>query len=404
LSERFSKNEIPLFTSTRSGLPTQIAPPEDVDQIAYSYRSSQRPGLRVREVVAEDGQSGGYWRLDTLYDDQLSVGVLGDQPNDFKFQYVGVVYRDLDSGHNEYRGQGSGWVFIPESDTTGSRVMPPFAGPGNGGWTTEGGPLLTLKGQAIHMFILPTGVGPGTVLEVGDTFNFAGHLMPTLNSKVAITVTAPSGSKHLGGGQANSIGYFYDPTDNFAINEAGLWSVDVHVWHDGQCSGGATIPPYPSGDVLGSQNGRYWFYVVPGSTPRLLITAPSPGFMHMLDQVMPITITGSVPAGWTNVTLDYTIAMPGFILKHAQVAASGSTFQFVFDPVTLAQDYPNLDLSGRDDRQAGLADTFTIGMLLRGQSGGQSVRRANLITLQGNQVYVGESNPEYHVFLPLVRK
>ncbi len=89
--------------------------PDDADQIAYSYRTSQRPGVRVREVVAEDGQSGGYWRLDTLYDDQLRVGVPGDLVNDFKFQYVGVVYRDLDCGQNEYRGQGCGWVFIPEA-------------------------------------------------------------------------------------------------------------------------------------------------------------------------------------------------------------------------------------------------------------------------------------------------
>jgi hypothetical protein len=403
MSERFSKNEIPLFSSTRSGLPVQVAP-NDVDQIAYSYRTSQRPGLRVREVVAEDGQSGGYWRLDTLYDDQLSVGVLGDLPNDCKFQYVGVVYRDLGNGHSEYLGQGTGWVFIPDSDPTGSRVMPPFAGPGNGGWTTEGGPLLRLKGQDIHMFILPTGVAPGAVLEVGDAFHFAGHLMPTLNSKVAVTVTAPSGVKHIGDGQASSIGYFYDPSDNFTIDEAGLWSVDVRVWHDGQCSGGSTIPPYPSGDVLGSDAGRYWFYVAPSGAAPLIISSPSPGFLRFDNQVTPITITGAIPTGLSHVTVDYTIAMPGYILKHGQVTPSGSTFQFVFDPATLAQDFPNLDLNGRDDRQAGLADTFTIGVLLRGQSGGQSIQRANVVTLQGNQVFVGESSLTHSVFLPLVLK
>jgi hypothetical protein len=96
--------------------------------------------------------------------------------------------------------------------------------------------------------------------------------------------------------------------------------------------------------------------------------------------------------------------MPGYILKHAQTAASGGTFQIVFDPVTLAQDYPNLDLVGRDDWQAGLADTFTIGLLLRGQSGGQPIQRANVIALQGNQVYVGESNLTRKVFLPIVLK
>ncbi|NOX61612.1 MAG: VCBS repeat-containing protein, partial [Chloroflexi bacterium] len=229
LDERFDKGEIPLFISTRSGLPAQIVlgslvtgVPDDVDQIAYSYRSSQRPGVRVREIVSEDGQNGGYWRLNTLYDDQLGVGILGDQPNDFKFQYVGAVYRDLDTGHNEYLGQGTGWVFIPDDDPTGSRVMPPFAGPGNGGWTTEGGPILTLKGQDIHIFILPTGVRPGAVLELGDMFRFAGHLMPTLDSQVAVTVTAPSGAKHLVRGQANRVGYFYNPDDDFIVDEPGL--------------------------------------------------------------------------------------------------------------------------------------------------------------------------------------
>jgi len=400
LSERFDAGEIPLFTSTRSGRPAQLVlsgvegmVPEDVDQIAYSYRYSQRPGVRVREVVAEDGQTGGYWRLDTLYDDQLSVGVQGDQANDFKFQYVGAVYRDLDSGHNEYLGQGTGWIFIPDDDVTGSRVMPPFAGPGNGGWTTEGGPILTLKGEDIHIFILPTGVRPGAVLEVGDTFHFAGHIMPTLDSQVAVTVTAPGGTQYLGGGQANRVGYFYDPDDDFVVNEPGLWSVDVQVWHDGQCSGGATIPPYPSGDVLGSEGGRYWFYVVPGDVPRLDVSSPSPGFLSFDNEVPPITIAGAVPAGLSGTTVDYTISMPGYILEHGQVAPSGGTYQITFDPVTLHNDFPNLDLVGRDDGSPGLADTFAIGLLLRGQSGGSVVYRANTITLQGEEVFVTASTP-----------
>jgi hypothetical protein len=402
MAERFTVNEIPLFSSTRSGLPVQMRP-DDLDQVAYSYRTSQRPGVRVRELVAEDGQSGGYWRLDTLYDDQLGVGVLGDLPNDFKFQYVGAVFRDLASGHSEYLGQGTGWVFIPDNDATGSRVMPPFAGTGNGGWTTEGGPLMTLKGEKIDIFILPTGVAPGAVLETGDLFRFAGHIMPTLDSKVSVVVTAPGGAQHAGGGQANAIGYFYDPADDFVVNEAGLWSVDVNVWHDGQCSGGATVPPYPSGDVLGSESGRYWFYVVPKGAPDLAVTSPSPGYHSAGDTLAPIPVAGLIPAGWSSVTLDATIIMPGFILKHVQAAASGGSFQVVFDPVTLAQDFPNLDLTGRDDWQPGLSDTITISMLLRGQSSGQPVARAAVVTLQGNQFYVRQAHAaQSGVYLPVV--
>lgn len=403
-AERAAVGELPLFISTRSGLHPTFDP-EGVDQIAYSYRSSQRPGVHVREVVSQDNQNGGYWRLDTLYDDQLSVGVQGDLPNDFKFQYLGAVYRDLDTGRNEYAGQGTGWIFIPEDDITGSRVMPPFAGPGNGGWTTEGGPILSLKGQDIHIFILPTGVQPGAILEVGDTASFAGHIMPTLDSRVAVTFTAPSGTRHIAGGQANSIGYFYDPDDDFAVQEAGLWSVDVRVWHDGQCSGGQTVAPYPSGDVLGSEDGRYWFYVVPEGSPRLHVATPTPGYLDFDGAVTPITISGTLPPGLTGAAIDYTITMPGFILEHGQATLAGATYTITFDPVALAQDFPNLDLVGRDEYgRAGLADTFAITMLLRAQDGATPVIRANGVTLQGDRVYVdaGALGLPHAIFLPLL--
>lgn len=426
LAERFAKDEIPLFSSTRSGRPVQLAP-DDVDQIAYSYRTSQRSGVRVREVVAEDGESGGYWRLDTLYDDQLGVGVLGDQPNDFKFQYVGVVYRDLETGYNEYLGQGSGWIFIPDDDPADSRVMPPFAG--YGGWTDEGGPILTLKGEEVYIFILPTGTQPGAVLQVSDTFRFAGHVMPTLDSQVAVTLTAPGGAQYHGGGQANHVGYFYNPRDDVVVNEPGLWSVDVRVWHAGQCSGGATSPPYPTGDVLGSENGRYWFYVVPfdgahggpDDSPRLDVSTPAPGFLSFDETVTPITISGILPSGLSSATLHYTIRMPGYILAHGQATLNSdniqspisnlqysisNTYQITFDPVTLQQDFPNLDLLGRDEHRPGLADTFAIGLLLRGQKDGSAVYQANTLTFQGEQVFVRNAAPGLfdRLYLPMIIK
>jgi hypothetical protein len=415
--DRVAVGELPLFSTTRSGRPAQLfvrrigsTLPAEIDQIAYSYRSSQRPGVRVRELV-QDGESIGYWRLDTLYDDQLGVGVLGDQPNDFKFQYLGTVYRDLDTGRNEYAGQGTGWVFIPDGDATGSRVMPPFAGQGNGGWTTAGGPFLTLKGQDVHIFILPTGTRPGAVLRAGDAFRFAGHVMPTLPSQVEATVAAPGGAEYQVAGQANKVGYFYDRDDDFTVTEPGLWSVDVRVWHDGQCSGGSTIPPYPSGDVLGSDAGRYWFYVVPQHSPRLEVDSPVPGFLSHASAVAPITVTGPVPAGLTDVTVDYTISMPGYILEQGQVAPSGGTYQITFDPVALQADFPNLDLQGRDGFGPGLADTFSISLLLRGRGQGldaatgseSTVYLANTLTIQGDQVFVGHALTElaHDLYLPL---
>jgi hypothetical protein len=384
--------------------------PEEMDQIAYMYFYSQRPGARVREDVTEDYTfPAGYWRFDTLYDDQMGVGLLGDLPNDYKFQYIGAVFRDLDTGHNEYLGQGTGWIHLPEDDVLGSRVMPPFAGPGNGGWTTEGGPLLSLKGKDIHLFILPTGTLPGAILELGDIFRFAGHIMPTLDSQVAVTVTAPSSAEYHGGGQANPVGYYYDPDDDLIVNEPGLWSVDVRVWHDGQCSGGSTIPPYPSGDVLGSERGpwpggRYWFYVVPWDSPRLDVSAPTPGLLSFDLGVTPIHITGTVPSDLSGVTVDYTITMPGYILAQGRVTPTQNIYSVLFDAAALHEEFPNLDLVGRDDWGPGLADTFTIGLLMEGRDGDTLVYRANTVTIQGEQVFIGDAPPFLlnRVYLPLI--
>ena len=388
LQERFANGEIPLFISTVSGLPDTLFP-DDVDQIAYSYTYSERPGIRVREVVSQDEESGGYWRLNTLYDDQPGVGILGDQPNDFKFQYVGTVYRDLVSGHIEYGGQGTGWVFIPPYDPLGNRVMPPFAGEGNGGWTTEGGPIMTLAGEDVDIFIHPTGVRPGSILEVGERVRFSGHIMPTLDSTVEATITSPSGRELLVDGQANRIGYFYDPADDIVVDEAGVWTVDVHVWHGGTCSGGATVPPYPSGDVLGSDDGRFVFYVVPADAPRLTVTAPESGFVRIPSNRIPtIAIRGIAPG-----TVHYTITMPGVILDQGTLSADDGTFALSFDPIRLHDRFPNLDLIGRDDHRPGLSDTFSIALFAEGDDGTYA---ASVVTIQGERIYAGLPNDLAH--------
>jgi hypothetical protein len=102
--------------------------------------------------------------------------------------------------------------------------------------------------------------------------------------------------------------------------------------------------------------------------------------------------------------VDYTIGMPGFILLHGQVTPIGGTYTVLFDPATLHDDFPNLDLTARDDHLPGLSDTFAIGLLLRGKRGGEPIHRANTVTIQGEQVFVGEGvkDASHGVYLPLV--
>ncbi|MGH2400917.1 MAG: hypothetical protein ACRDF6_13860, partial [bacterium] len=64
--QRAADGEIPLFVSRADGI-DPVADPSRVDLWAYSYRSVQRPGIRVREQIVEDGLRSLYWRFDEHY-------------------------------------------------------------------------------------------------------------------------------------------------------------------------------------------------------------------------------------------------------------------------------------------------------------------------------------------------
>ena len=79
---------------------------------------------------------------------------------------------------------------IPDDDLVGSRVFPPFQG-SNGG--PSGGPIMALAGEEIDAFVVPLGVRPGTILEVGDSFSFSAQMAPTLPAAAEIKITGPGG-------------------------------------------------------------------------------------------------------------------------------------------------------------------------------------------------------------------
>jgi hypothetical protein len=120
--------------------------------------------------------------------------------------------------------------------------------------------------------------------------------------------------------------------------------------------------------------------------------------------VTPIVITGTVPVTVAEATIDYSIAMPGFILAHGQVTPTNGAYTVVYDPVALHGDFPNLDLVGRDDFLPGLADTVSIALLLQGKAAGQPCYRGNSVVIQGEQVLIVDApaRPIYEVYLPLV--
>ena len=396
-AQRVALDALPLGISTSTGLDPTIDPAR-IDQWSYAYRAVERPGIRVRETVGTDRTNSPYWRFAEQYLLQQGMGSLGELPNDLKWQFGAAIFKRPDLGIGEVAIYASLWVEIADSDPRGSRVFPPFQGAAGG---PTGGPILTLKGEAIDLFILPTTVHPGAVLEVGDHFVFAGQVGPPLASKVTYSVTSPSGARFGGAGQANAIGYYADPGGGFTVDEPGIWTVQVDVLHDGDTSAGPVEPPYPTGGVLGSDGGSYRFFVVDPAAPSLdagldpfnivqlgLYGSSNCFADNQCVEVDPIHFFLAVPAGWTNVEADYVIRMPGFILETGQATPAGGKVDAVYDPLRLKADFPNIDLFRRQNRRSGLADEIMITVYLSGRdASGAPVQAAKLLTLVGEDIY-----------------
>ena len=374
-TERVVVGETPLFSSRPDGIDPFLDPTK-VDLWAYSYRSVQRPLVRVREELGEEDIMNPYWRFDEQYANQIGVGKNGDLPGEIKFQYgAAVLYGSaLDQSH--YAIYGSLFVLIPDDDPLGTRTFPPFQGNGGG---PSGGPLFTLKGEDIDLFIHLTGVRPGSVLETGNTFALVGAIGPTLPAKVVYTVTAPDGSKRTFRGQANAIGYYYEPDDNFVVDQPGRYTVDLQVTYDGRTSAGQVTAPFPRGDVLGTTRGRFAVYVVSPHSSPLTVDMPRHDF---LTAPADFTVTATPPTGMRLTGGHMTALMPGVVLEDGALPVEANGLTYDYDPVGLAAGVPILDVERNGDPVA--ADVVTVSLFGEGtDSAGQPHYAARVVTLHG---------------------
>ncbi|HEV7242766.1 MAG TPA: hypothetical protein VGQ36_26290 [Thermoanaerobaculia bacterium] len=375
IEDKIAIGEAPFHSVGPGELDPHIATSMDNELWAYAYRFVERPRVRVREVIAEECVPGLYWRFDDRYGLQTGVGANGDLPNDFKFQFGGLAAYGKVLTQPVHSIYGSLFVVIPADDPLGTRVFPPFQGNGGG---SSGGPLFRLKGRDIDLFFHPTAVRPGTILERGTPISFTGQIGPTLPSKVEIVVTSPSGVVRTITGVANKIGYFHQPASDFAADEVGVWRARVRVWHEGRISAGQVTVPFPTGDVLGSREGEFYFYVVDPNAPLLRVAGPS-HFVQPARRPVPFTITP--PAGLTEIEIHHTTTMPGFVLEEGKLAG----VSYTYDATRLARDFPNLDLENGHSVTG--VDTILITFALSGKdAGGTRKFFARQVVLEGEEI------------------
>ena len=384
LEQRMAIGEAPLFITTSTGRDPAVYP-DQIDLWGYWYGSSERPDVRVREIISEDGMGTAYWRFDDTYGYQIGESSEGDLPGDIKWEFGGAVFRVPGLGINEYAIYSSLWVLLPHNDPIGARVTPPFQDAT--GASINGGPIMTLAGEDIDMLFLPKSIRPGDLLNVGDVVAFSGHVGPPLDSKVSVTIIAPSGTIYSREWHANKLGWLYDPSFNFVANEAGRWTVDVRVLHDRPYVGNGVIPQsHNTGTVLGT-SGQYEFYVMPPDAPRVEIVSPESGFITWPNHhIAPITFEGTAPAGSTAVY--YTVHDKGVVMDQGMVTPNADgTFTITYDARALNQMFSFVSVTAREGHWEGLANEVAINFL----AVGGEAPFGNTITLIGEEIFIGSN-------------
>jgi hypothetical protein len=343
---------------------------------AYAYISAVKPGVAVRQfinggrsdsVASADGGLPLYWDTDDPYNRQIGAGLNGDLPNDYIFIFGGAVARVGDVQQAAIYGA---LAVVTETETPpGMRVTPPGRGADGG---ADGGALLVVNEADVNLFFVPTGARPGDLYTVGDTLAISGQVAPPLASTVSVFITSPSGAARAFEGIANSVGYFYDPAQNFALDEPGIWTIDIQVRHEGRTSAGQIEPPPLSGGVLGAndapgvESGRVSVYVLPTAENRLpwnaqLQDGPVPA-------ASPYNFNFTLPQGWTNTRAFYTLTTPSVILDSGELRINGRSFSYAYNPGQLARSFPNLEI---DTRVSGpfVSDARTLTIYASGTDG-----------------------------------
>ncbi len=350
---------------------------EPVVNEAYTYISVVRPGLTVRQFVVGSDDEGLllHWDMDDPYNEQIGSGLKGDLVGDYVFMFGGAVARNPEAAIAETAIFGSTGFVTDERDTLGARVYPPYRGNAGG---ADGGPLLNVLDEPVTMFFHPTGVRPGQVLAIGDTLAIAGQMAPALASDVRVTVTNPAGETQLFTGQANVIGYFYDPAHNLTVDQPGIWKVEIETWHEGLTSAGPIVDAVPMGGVLGVED-RFAVYVVPEDEPALAWNDDRQDFA--VPGALPYNFNFAIPEGWVNAQVDHTVTIPGFLLRSGPLNVSGTSFSFQHNPTNLNALFPNVEVDARLDGPAA-ADPVTLTFVVTGEDAdGQPQIRTRIFTL-----------------------
>lgn len=357
--------------------------PDLIVNQAYTYVSYMSPNGSVRQFVlgGEQGELDLLWGMDDPLNEQIGAGGTGARSGDYAVLFAGSILNNRQATLREANIYASSAMVIDENDALGARVFPPYEGAAGG---PNGGALLTVNDAPVSMWLHPTATRPGNVLTLGDVMAITGQSVPTLPTQVSVRITAPSGNVRQFSDMTNAVGYFYQPDYNFAVDEIGVWTVDIHIQPEGTSSAGQVEPPFPSGNVLGSDGGRFYVYVVAEDAESLAWSQVSD---LSISAGFPFNFTFDFPEGWTEIDGYVSSVFPTAIASDGEVLIQGTALRYQFNPTNLSQQFSFYEgTEGRFDGASG-SDTLTVTFAIVGlNENGQPDIRTRQVTIRHDRL------------------
>lgn len=361
---------IPVLGGPDSIFDVSLAPEWVVNE-AHTYISAVRPDVTVRQYVAGSDHPALplYWDSDDPYNQQIGAGVTGDRPGDYFFLFGGTVVRNAEANIESITPYASLAIVGNVNDTP--RIVPPYRGATGG---PGGEPMMEVHDEPVDLFFHPTGMRPGQVMTVGDRFAVAGQAAPTLESLVSVVVTSPEGEGRSFSGETSPTGYFYDPAQDFAVDEVGVWTVQITVTPAGFSSAGRVEPPLPEGGVLGTINRTFSVFVLPENAPALEWSQEGDIDTEFRAGI-PFNFGFELPVDWSDPRMFYAVTTSSYVLDSGEIRRAGNSFLYQYSPALLANTFPNLEFEGGGEG-ASAADVVTLTFVLTGiePDGTQAIR------------------------------
>jgi len=353
-------DELPVLPVGEDGWHPAVFPDKQLVQ-AYTTMGIVRPGFPVMTLAFQTEAPGMYWLASpNRAGFHYNAGINGDLPGDVYRIQAGAVLMDRETGQNHYDAYAAS-IAVHAAD--GEKDSISILGPGER-------PLVRFGDREYPIFLA---LDSHDTEEVGASLGLGGMVFPAIPADARWVVTKPDGDVIEVTGTANRLGLVRG-SPAVPVDQPGIYRIRASVEHDGL-----------QGDVVGTVDGTFWHCAVPTDSRPLFVTS-LPG-VAQVDPLEGVRIPVSWPDDLKDVRLYLGVMMPGQVLDQVELRPQGNRFEYPFEPLEVAKQFPNFDVRHFGTGGWMLADTVVFQFFLEARDGEETVYDSLRLFLRGDKLY-----------------